>query len=125
MRASPRHSHGCASTCAPAPPPISATACSRSSRRSPAAASSRSMSCSRAAARQSTGGTPRCCRSGRDARRCACRSEEHTSELQSRFDLVCRLLLEKKKKKERDEQYYKDDIDRDRDIVVEIGTILR
>src|SRR5699024_12236925 len=27
-----------------------------------------------------------------------CRSEEHTSELQSRFDLVCRLLLEKKKK---------------------------
>src|SRR5699024_11246720 len=33
------------------------------------------------------------------------RSEEHTSELQSRFDLVCRLLLEKKKKKE--------DLDRD------------
>src|SRR5690349_24213817 len=31
------------------------------------------------------------------------RSEEHTSELQSRRDLVCRLLLEKKKKKE----YYK------------------
>src|SRR5438067_9071541 len=31
---------------------------------------------------------------GPDARR----SEEHTSELQSRFDLVCRLLLEKKKK---------------------------
>src|SRR5699024_11229734 len=30
------------------------------------------------------------CRSGT-------RSEEHTSELQSRFDLVCRLLLEKKK----------------------------
>src|SRR5437868_12497326 len=28
------------------------------------------------------------------------RSEEHTSELQSRFDLVCRLLLEKKKKAE-------------------------
>src|SRR5699024_11653125 len=27
------------------------------------------------------------------------RSEEHTSELQSRFDLVCRLLLEKKNKK--------------------------
>src|SRR5699024_12429771 len=27
------------------------------------------------------------------------RSEEHTSELQSRFDLVCRLLLEKKKQK--------------------------
>ena len=30
--------------------------------------------------------------------RLANRSEEHTSELQSRFDLVCRLLLEKKKK---------------------------
>src|SRR5438874_8719743 len=29
----------------------------------------------------------------------ALRSEEHTSELQSRRDLVCRLLLEKKKKK--------------------------
>src|SRR2546421_5206518 len=29
----------------------------------------------------------------------ASRSEEHTSELQSRSDLVCRLLLEKKKKK--------------------------
>src|SRR5207249_11218527 len=28
------------------------------------------------------------------------RSEEHTSELQSRFDLVCRLLLEKKKQKD-------------------------
>src|SRR5438067_7285164 len=32
-----------------------------------------------------------------DARRGQSRSEEHTSELQSRFDLVCRLLLEKKK----------------------------
>src|SRR5699024_11833764 len=30
------------------------------------------------------------------------RSEEHTSELQSRFDLVCRLLLEKKKKQTKD-----------------------
>src|SRR2546429_803624 len=33
---------------------------------------------------------------GQDAR--LCRSEEHTSELQSRLHLVCRLLLEKKKK---------------------------
>src|SRR5699024_12368969 len=32
------------------------------------------------------------------------RSEEHTSELQSRFDLVCRLLLEKKKKASRSER---------------------
>src|SRR2546422_6739433 len=31
-----------------------------------------------------------------------CRSEEHTSELQSRLHLVCRLLLEKKKKNERE-----------------------
>src|SRR5699024_11220207 len=39
----------------------------------------------------------------RSSTRPACRrrrrSEEHTSELQSRFDLVCRLLLEKKKLK--------------------------
>src|SRR6478672_10023224 len=34
-------------------------------------------------------------------RNAAARSEEHTSELQSRSDLVCRLLLEKKKKKKR------------------------
>src|SRR5690349_25160022 len=44
-------------------------------------------------------------RHGRDVRalrhgHCHARSEEHTSELQSRRDLVCRLLLEKKKKKE-------------------------
>src|SRR2546422_7327612 len=32
------------------------------------------------------------------------RSEEHTSELQSRLHLVCRLLLEKKKKKEEENQ---------------------
>src|SRR5699024_11914330 len=33
----------------------------------------------------------------RDGKEILQRSEEHTSELQSRFDLVCRLLLEKKK----------------------------
>src|SRR5699024_12639651 len=43
-----------------------------------------------------TGGTSRC---GAPSPRN--RSEEHTSELQSRFDLVCRLLLEKKKTKRR------------------------
>src|SRR5688572_31068234 len=32
------------------------------------------------------------------------RSEEHTSELQSQSNLVCRLLLEKKKKKKRNKQ---------------------
>src|SRR5689334_23465981 len=34
------------------------------------------------------------------------RSEEHTSELQSQFHLVCRLLLEKKKKKKKVLQIY-------------------
>src|SRR5207249_7398909 len=34
---------------------------------------------------------------GLEAEKTRSRSEEHTSELQSRFDLVCRLLLEKKK----------------------------
>src|SRR5438876_6150341 len=41
---------------------------------------------------------PSCCsvmRSGRPS--CSARSEEHTSELQSPVQLVCRLLLEKKK----------------------------
>src|SRR6266496_5704613 len=45
--------------------------------------------------------SPRHPRAGRRGRRCEprrARSEEHTSELQSRRDLVCRLLLEKKKK---------------------------
>src|SRR5437588_4514045 len=34
------------------------------------------------------------------------RSEEHTSELQSHSDLVCRLLLEKKKKKKKKKIIY-------------------
>src|SRR2546428_7197406 len=34
------------------------------------------------------------------------RSEEHTSELQSRSDLVCRLLLEKKKKSNINPSYF-------------------
>src|SRR5690606_39459679 len=42
--------------------------------------------------------SPRC--TGRPVHR-GLRSEEHTSELQSRENLVCRLLLEKKKKEER------------------------
>src|SRR2546430_7580753 len=36
-------------------------------------------------------------RFGRCRPDCGCRSEEHTSELQSQSNLVCRLLLEKKK----------------------------
>src|SRR5260370_30524087 len=46
-----------------------------------------------------------CDNAGRDAAKCprsalgcVTRSEEHTSELQSHLNLVCRLLLEKKKK---------------------------
>src|SRR5687768_18199880 len=42
---------------------------------------------------------PRSRRSGSEPRRSGPRSEEHTSELQSRLHLVCRLLLEKKKQK--------------------------
>src|SRR5437667_11368736 len=59
-------------------PPLSSTraTCSRSP--TPKAGSGVSSPCSRAA-----------------------RSEEHTSELQSHHDLVCRLLLEKKKKDDR------------------------
>src|SRR6266853_2909500 len=36
--------------------------------------------------------------------RCSGRSEEHTSELQSQSNLVCRLLLEKKKKKNKQQK---------------------
>src|SRR5690349_23968150 len=50
-------------------------------------------SCSQPGIRFPTSRSPRRRRSGTG------RSEEHTSELQSRRDLVCRLLLEKKKKK--------------------------
>src|SRR5260370_23759479 len=38
---------------------------------------------------------------GEETARAVVRSEEHTSELQSHLNLVCRLLLEKKKKKSR------------------------
>src|SRR5207237_9828248 len=49
---------------------------------------------------RSRGGTRRPCHSHRPLPKAlAYRSEEHTSELQSHLNLVCRLLLEKKKKK--------------------------
>src|SRR5438093_8418028 len=41
------------------------------------------------------------CRAGSGRSGTASRSEEHTSELQSLTNLVCRLLLEKKKKKKK------------------------
>src|SRR2546422_3358210 len=43
-------------------------------------------------------------RGAQGAEHCRLRSEEHTSELQSRLHLVCRLLLEKKKKEEVNER---------------------
>src|SRR6266496_5310366 len=53
-------------------------------------------------------GDPRCCVDGACRPGRPMRSEEHTSELQSRRDLVCRLLLEKKKKiKNTDEELNK------------------
>src|SRR5687768_18297434 len=42
------------------------------------------------------------------------RSEEHTSELQSRLHLVCRLLLEKKKQKNKQNNYTTQQISRDK-----------
>src|SRR5437867_7504852 len=62
---------------------------------------------SRAGRRRRDRGLERVARTARalpGARRARCRrarSEEHTSELQSPYDLVCRLLLEKKKKKKK------------------------
>src|SRR5438477_2292377 len=68
----------------------------RSARRGGAAGGDRSAA---PAARRSSGGAE--CLEARPTssarQRCARRSEEHTSELQSHVNLVCRLLLEKKK----------------------------
>src|SRR5206468_12493415 len=73
----------CTRSSSPAPPPtasaISSQATARSGRRG----------CSRASLRSTLG--------ARAKKLWNSRSEEHTSELQSRSDLVCRLLLEKKK----------------------------
>src|SRR5206468_8182979 len=55
---------------------------------------SRAPGTSRRRPRPAPGSSSGCRRTSRQRRR----SEEHTSELQSRSDLVCRLLLEKKKK---------------------------
>src|SRR5207249_7540124 len=74
----------------------------RSSDLSPPRRSGSFSVCSMTSPRPSRSGSasPRWWRasSGSRRRRRSSRSEEHTSELQSRFDLVCRLLLEKKKK---------------------------
>src|SRR5437868_12063458 len=83
--------------CAPKKPPC-AKPCSAGARTSPSISS-----CSPTGARPAKTSTsptrwqrrPRAASSSPEAR-----SEEHTSELQSRFDLVCRLLLEKKNQKQ-------------------------
>src|SRR2546430_5957570 len=56
----------------------------------------------RASIRSCLASASRCCRSAecQMMKPTAPRSEEHTSELQSQSNLVCRLLLEKKKKKD-------------------------
>src|SRR3712207_8178143 len=77
--------------------PISPTgtpACGCASGRSPGGRGLRRRSRGRSAA--GPGGRSR---SGPGSAPCSARSEEHTSELQSRQYLVCRLLLEKKKNK--------------------------
>src|SRR5690242_21407610 len=72
-------------------------ACCRRQRRDPGSTSPARTSggCSTASA------TSRTTRSPRPS---AARSEEHTSELQSHVNLVCRLLLEKKKKKKKKQE---------------------
>src|SRR5438094_2377772 len=80
-----------------ASPPASATGSGR-------AAEPRGRWAAARRSRASTARGPRVCRCRPRLRRGrATRSEEHTSELQSPYDLVCRLLLEKKKKKKKKE----------------------
>src|SRR5438094_7609293 len=47
------------------------------------------------------------------------RSEEHTSELQSPYDLVCRLLLEKKKKKNKKQKTTYSEVRQDRMVTIQ------
>src|SRR5690349_23506946 len=53
------------------------------------------------------------------------RSEEHTSELQSRRDLVCRLLLEKKKMTEASRAVPRDRMGLDDGSSLDVGSLLR
>src|SRR6266851_9656245 len=54
--------------------------------------------------RRTCGSGKAAARGGRPRPMARRRSEEHTSELQSHHDLVCRLLLEKKKNRKKNEQ---------------------
>src|SRR2546430_2884722 len=71
---------------------VSCVRCVRNVRRAP-------ICCAAATA----SGIERCSGCGRGSRAFNTRSEEHTSELQSQSNLVCRLLLEKKKRTEADD----------------------
>src|SRR5260370_30541263 len=53
-----------------------------------------------------TSGAIRCTKTFRFRKNSYLRSEEHTSELQSHLNLVCRLLLEKKKKKNKRKNHH-------------------
>src|SRR5437588_4367338 len=81
----------------------------RSGRPRPTSRRCRSPNCSPTRAR--AGGRSRECTRARATglRSLPTRSEEHTSELQSHSDLVCRLLLEKKKKENEIINTYKRD----------------
>src|SRR5688572_32764468 len=57
------------------------------------------------APRDAVGRPHRACGRGGAPRALCARSEEHTSELQSQSNLVCRLLLEKKKKTKKQNHY--------------------
>src|SRR5438309_6381938 len=59
-----------------------------------------------------------------NSRMVSVRSEEHTSELQSQFHLVCRLLLEKKKKNTYRKKKWKTSHQRLRSIVSVLDTLL-
>src|SRR5690349_23807867 len=88
----PRHAYACSA--APPTPPCTASSTSiEKNRCSPSL-----LQASSPARPWRTGATPRQTSNGAAAGASGSRSEEHTSELQSRRDLVCRLLLEKKKK---------------------------
>src|SRR5947209_14803384 len=77
----------------------SSAGASPTSRFSASAGTKPARSCSRRAAEYFAAQPPQDARSVSLTVRAAKRSEEHTSELQSRQYLVCRLLLEKKKKR--------------------------
>src|SRR5216683_7969974 len=82
------------------PPLLVFAAARRQSRRSPISLPDEGRPAEQTCTPPAESAPPRSPRvAARSVGRCPRRSEEHTSELQSRSDLVCRLLLEKKKKK--------------------------